>query len=204
MEAEDIYSIIDGFPKRLRPSVEKALEAIPRQSCHSVIGDGINYRIENQTISFPGRVYFADIPDCDLNPLNEEEKMILHCIYTRHCDGYVREKHLEALLRSDYEEWSIPYIVKVCDEYVVELLELTYSTLKDKDNQKIKQFCADNEEALHKNYDRMMSYWGEYYQSGNYKTYVGYKLFTEIFGITNGWNKYSRSRNPRHHSPKQF
>ncbi|MFC0562328.1 hypothetical protein [Halalkalibacter alkalisediminis] len=76
--------------------------------------------------------------------------MIMHCIYSRSCDGFVRQKHLKSLLLMDYEDWAIPYIVKVCDEYIVEILEMTYDILKEQDTERIKRFCLENMERFAK------------------------------------------------------
>ena len=118
--------------------------------------------------------------------------MILHCIYSRSCDGFVRQKHLNSLLLMDYEDWAIPYIVKICDEYVVEILEMTYDILKDQDTERIKRFCLENIVSFCKSYSRMISYWNEFYRYryNNFQQYIGRKLFRECFG-------YSRSMERR-------
>jgi hypothetical protein len=99
----------------------------------------------------------------------------------------VREKHIAALLAEKAEnlpDWAIPYIIKVCDEYVVEILQVVYDNLKDRNTDKFKNFCAENEVAFCKSYNRMISYWNEFYRKDccRYKDYVGRKLFIECFG----------------------
>ena len=180
--------IINGFPKNIKSDVETILKIIPKETYNNVnirtYDDNICYNLNGENIVFPYRLYLIDISDDILNNLSEQEKNIVHCLYTRSCDGYVREKHLKSLLNSNYDEWVIPYIVKICDEYVIELLELTYLILKDRDNQKIKQFCIENVEIFCKNYNRMISYWNEFYRVDCYKfkDYIGRKLFRDIFG----------------------
>jgi hypothetical protein len=119
-----------------------------------------------------------------INKLNDTEKLILHCIYSRSCDGYARQKHIKALLSADFLNWTIPYIVKVCDEYVIEILQMVYDNLKDKNTEVFKDFCYDDRKSFCRSYSRMHSYWNEYYRSDYYKfeEYIGYKLFVECFG----------------------
>jgi hypothetical protein len=138
-------------------------------------------------ISFPYRLYHLDHSDEYIEQLSEHQRMILHCVYSRSFDGHVREQHLHSLLQSDYEDWAIPYIVKICDEYVLEILEMTYELLKVQNTDRIKEFCRENSMVFCRSYDRMTSYWNEYhrYKYKNFQHYVGRKLFRECFGYSN-------------------
>ena len=146
----------------------------------------VEYTQSGQLIKFAYRNYYMDIADSYIDTLTEQQKMILHCIYSRNCDGYVRQKHMKSLLSMDYEEWAIPYIVKICDEYVVEIVEMTYDILKDQDTALFRSFCIENKKELCKSYSRMTSYWNEYYRQrySDFQQYVGTKLFEECFGYS--------------------
>ena len=188
-------SLVNGFPKHIRNDVEKVVNIIPIETCNNVkIGiseNNINYILYGEKIIFPYRIYYNEISESIFENLNEVQKNILHCIYTRSCDGYVREKHLGSLLNSDCFNWVIPYIVKICDEYVVEILELTYSELKERNTDEIKKFCIENKAIFCKSYNRMISYWNEFYRHRcyYYKNYIGRKLFRECFGYTRSMEK---------------
>jgi len=93
-------------------------------------------------------------------------------------------------LSVDFPDWSIPYIVKVCDEYVIEILQLVYEELKGKDTEAIKYFCKNNRQAFCKSYNRMISYWNEFYRNDcyRYENYIGSKLFIECFGAKRTMN----------------
>jgi len=86
----------------------------------------------------------------------------------------------------DYSDWAIPYIVKVCDEYVAEILEMAYRILKEQDTERIKIFCLENVQSFCKSYARMTSYWNEFYRYRyrNFHQYIGRKLFRECFGYS--------------------
>jgi len=178
----------NGFPHIDDEIVSRAIATIPLETYRNVNGrvsdNNISYLLEQTQVSFPYRLYSLDVEDSVLEKLEHIEKTILHCIYTRSCDGYVREKHIKALLIEDFPEWAIPYIVKVCDEYVVEILQTVYDNLKGKNTEKIKKFCSDNRETFCKSYNRMISYWNEFYRDRCYKfeDYIGRKLFIECFG----------------------
>lgn len=179
-----------GFPIALCEDVSKVEKIIPTETYNNVsIGvseDKIEYLLNGKTIEFPYRIYFLDVSDETLNTLTFHQQMVLHCIYSRSCDGFVRERHLRALLLMDYEEWAIPYTVKVCDEYVVEILEMTYSILKEQNTECFKKFCFENNKLFCKSYARMTSYWNEFYRDkySQFCKYIGKKLFKECFGYS--------------------
>ena len=143
----------DGFPNNLMDDVTRVVELIP--SC-STSEDNIQYYQDGVEIKFPYRIYHINVNDKVINKLSVQEKMILHCIYSRSCDGLVRQKHLQSLLHMNYANWAIPYIVKSCDEYIIEILEMTYDILKEQDTERIKGFCLENAQSFCKSYARMI------------------------------------------------
>ncbi|MDD7793477.1 hypothetical protein [Clostridium sp. 'White wine YQ'] len=185
----------EGFPDDLRDDVLLVVKLIPFKTFSDISivtsADYIQYFQEGRLIKFPHRIYFIDLDSECMDKLTLQQQMILHCIYTRSCDGYVRQKHLRALLEKEYEEWTIPYIVKLCDEYVVQIIEMTYDILKLQNTEKIKKFCWENRQAFSSSYDRMTSYWNEYYryEYNYFSDYIGRKLFIECFGYSKSVKK---------------
>lgn len=139
---------------------------------------------DNEKVQVPYRLLIDEVPE--IKSLSLVQKMILHCIYSRSTNGYVREKHIQAILQEDLPNWAMPFILKISDEYVVEILELTYNSLKEKDNSKIQEFCQINKSYLKYAYARMISYWNCYYRKEhkNLNKYIGKKLFDECFGYS--------------------
>lgn len=180
----------NGFPNNLIDDVTKVVRLISNKVYNnvniSISEDEIQYFQNDYVIRFPSRIYYYDVINEDLDKLTLQQKMILHCIYSRSCNGFVRQKHLYSLLIMDYYDWAIPYIIKACDEYVIEILEMTYNILKEQDTEQIKRFCLENQKSMDKSYDRMISYWNEYYRDGckDLKKYIGSKLFKECFGYS--------------------
>jgi hypothetical protein len=180
----------DGFPKNLRDDVSKVVRLIHQETYNNVnIGTSeqtVQYYLDGAVIKFTYRIYYLDVPEQALDELSLQQEMILHCIYSRSCDGFVRQKHLKLLLLMDYDDWTIPYIVKLCDEYIIEILEMTYDILKERDTERIKRFCLENVESFCKSYARMIIYWNEFYRDRcyNFYEYIGRKLFRECFGYS--------------------
>jgi len=186
----------NGFPYISDEIVNRVVALVPPQTygyiSTPVTADHyIDYFLGQTQMSFPYRLYSFEVEDTVFSKLDFTEKMILHCIYTRSCDGYIRERHVKALLAEDFPEWTIPYIFKVCDEYIIEILQIVYDNLKDGNTDKFKSFCANNQASFCKSYHRMISYWNVYYRTWDaffrndyyrFEDYVGRKLFIECFG----------------------
>ncbi len=179
----------DGFPKDLYKDVQLIENHI--LNCPSKVSIGVTeekryFSVHDHNIIFPYRMYYLEIPATTFKEFNYQQKMILHCIYSRNDDGFIRQKYIESLLSMDFADWAIPYIVKINDEYVVEILEMTYTILKTHDTRRLKQICSENIPQMQKSYARMTSYWNEYHRKHypNFRDYVGNKLFMECFGLT--------------------
>jgi hypothetical protein len=184
-------SFFDGFPSELKNDVLRVIKVIHlKKYGHTDVSEyTMQYTLNGQQIAFPYRVYFDDVADIAYISLSPQQKMILHCIYSRNNDGFVRQKHLQLLLQLNYQDWTIPYIVKVCDEYVVEIIEMIYFMLKEQDTMRFKQFCMENAELTHKSYTRMISYWNAFYRDRCYRfhEYIGRKLFRDCFGYSRSY-----------------
>ena len=159
----------EGFPKELRDHVQLVATAISKKTYNNVKIDQSEQTCNrilttSEKITFPYRIYYADNYDdfaCKFSPL---QKMIYNCIFSRSCNGFVREKHIASILSVPFPTWAIPYIIKICEEYVVEILETVYQYLNGMDTEDIKLSCRINAKPFLCGHDRMISYWNEYYR----------------------------------------
>jgi len=185
----------NAFPGDLAEDLMKVTEMLPQNTFYNVpfatSDNRLEYVIENHVVTIPYRMYLSDISDAEYENLNQTQQQILCCIYTRSCNGYIREKYLRKLLDTPFEQWAIPFIVKLCDEYVLELLEIIYDKLKGRDNADIQNFCLKNKGTIRKNYSRMISYWNEYYRryEADFEQYIGRKLFRECLGYDSSFER---------------
>lgn len=145
----------------------------------------VKYSMDGDTYVFPYRVYNEEIQSSSIKQWNDNKQAIFHCIFSRNSNGFVRQKHIQCLLGMDIPDLSIPYVLKVCDEYIIEILKIVYDYFKLHDSRKIERISIQNKYLMDKSYSRMVSYWNEYYrkQFPNFKNYIGYKLFTECLGF---------------------
>ncbi len=185
----------NAFPSNLSMDVNSLINIMPHQTFCNVSfvksEDSIVYALEAYEVEIPYRMYLQDIADTAYAMLSPIQKQILCCIYTRSCDGYVREKYVRKLLDMPFEQWCIPFIVKLCDEYILEILEVIYEKLKERDNADIQEFCLRNKAAVRKGYARMISYWNVYHRGRKQtrKEYIGSMLFEECLGYNKTFEK---------------
>lgn len=139
--------------------------------------------LSGERIKIPYRVYLREDPKVT-EGLTPTQKAIYYCIYSRSNDGYVREKCIKALLETDTPQWALPYVIKVCDEYVVEILQTVYAVLKKQNCEKYRSICMLNLDNIRYGHSRMISYWNEYYRGDcyRYQNYIGKKLYRDCFG----------------------
>ena len=178
-----------GFPTGLRDEYERVMSKLGSMT----VRDGLaccseakrptndKYKLSDGSfIAFPYRLYLRD-ELLNFDGLSFNERLIYDCMFTRSCDGYIRENHLKNILFTDYPEWCMPYILELSSEYVMEITAFIYDSLKERDSEQFQLFCQNNPLQLKRAYQRMTSYWNEFYRADYYhfKDYVGYKLFRE-------------------------
>ncbi|MEU6055835.1 hypothetical protein ABZ829_36070 [Streptomyces xanthochromogenes] len=63
--------------------------------------------VEGQQVLIPGRLYNDEPPTDAVASLSSRQQQLLHCLYSRHCDGVVRQRHLEKVVGST-DPWVVP------------------------------------------------------------------------------------------------
>lgn len=116
------------------------------------------------------RVYNAEPPEEAVAALGRIPRCVLACIYTRHHDGYVRQRHLQQIVDLDHRR-VIRFVVQLIGEYVVEIALASRAALGDLDVQGSDQrarygrFIADNPAFLELTGQRLISCWDCYYRT---------------------------------------
>lgn len=183
----------NSFPIEYKSDVEYVCSLIPSYPREELRTEEASSWLlsSGEKISVPYRIYFEDCMEEGEARFTPIQKIIYHCLFSRSNNGFIRQKHIEALLKAELPDWAIPYILKICDEYVVEILETVYQSLKDRDTTKFKEICKINFQRLRYGHSRMISYWNVYYREicPNYRKYVGRALYKECFGYTRAMEK---------------
>jgi len=176
----------EAFPSYLYFDVAEVIDKIKlTKTYHNHLPlSYLSFRVINdgQVYLIPERIYNKEINNYDT--LTKLQKNILSCIYTRSSDGFVREKHIKNLIENDkIEEWMYPFLYKICDEYIISILQIFYANRYHICTNQFIKFIKENPSFVQVGYDRMTSYWDCYHRHKYPKLtdYVGYKIYHDCF-----------------------
>ncbi len=134
--------------------------------------------VQGQQVCIPGRLYNDEPPTEVEASLSQRQRQLLHCLYSRHCDGRVRQRHIAKIVGSA-DPWVIPFVVQLVGEYVVEILVAICDDIRDlvapgaSGHLAYGQFIMDNPAFFARIQRQVVSYWSCYYRSA-YPTFRGY------------------------------
>jgi hypothetical protein len=164
----------------VRAAAADVAAAVPRASLlphgHFVVD------VTGERLTIPTRIY-NDEPDGQQNDWTPTHRLVAHCLYTRHHDGRVRERHALRIVR-DLTPWVLPFVVQLVGEYVVEIVAALEERLPEIGTPSSLQeraygaFLAANPELLRLTRARVISYWDCYYRRDfpALADYPGYRL----------------------------
>jgi hypothetical protein len=118
--AEGNSALAEAFPSWLADEVQGALAAMPKTRYPAVSRFEVD--VSGGTVAIPYRIHHDEPPAGAERSLTATRRLILHCLYTRHGDGRIRQRHLEPVLGSG-EPWAVPFVMQLIGEYVLEILE---------------------------------------------------------------------------------
>ncbi len=185
-ESKDKYDLVTAFPPYLQKDVHETL-GILRES-HLGYSDCEEFRVSGDILSIPYRIYYDEPDQTQLSLLTCELQVILHSLYTRHQNGYVREGHVTTLIgyANDYI-WITPYLMLPIGEYVKEILEVIYDNRSSLNSDFIRAFFRENPRLYRTIQSRVASYWDCYYREKypEKRYYVGLQLLDFLTSFLN-------------------
>ena len=169
--------ITKAFPKFLENEILTLLEKVSLTGDFRPVGNFI-VKINGEFLDIPYRIYF-ELPN--KNQLTEKELLILCCFFTRHHNGFTRQKCLEQIISSD-EYWVTPFIIQLLGEYVIEMLFVIKNNLDEKLLRNMVRFSEENPIFFETTKHRIISYWNCYYRTRFpiKESYVGFEIVNAI------------------------
>ena len=169
-------SLTSAFPVRLLTEVSRLAPLIDPPTSQAT-SEPFHVFCDGESLQIPQRIYRPVISDRQFASLNPVEQAIASCWFTRHHDGYVRERFLRALPVYD-TPWVIAYVVVLCGEYVVELLQYIWEHRGLFEPSILGRWLRDNNDFYARTRDRIVSYWYCYQRSScaRFDAYVGSAL----------------------------
>ena len=170
-------NIINAFPKILENEILILLEKINLKADFKPTGS-FPVKVNEESLEIPYRIYFEEP---NITQLTANESLILNCLFTRHHNGFVRQKRLKHIL-SHNEFWIVPFVVQLLGEYVIEILLMIEKQLTDSLLNNLVCFIKENPKFYETTKRRIVSYWDCYYRSQFpvKEHYVGFRILDKI------------------------
>ncbi len=139
--------------------------------------------IAGERIEIPARLYGTDLEGA--KTIGAKAKLVRACLLSRHHDGFVREAQIARLLESP-TEWSLPYLVQLTAEYVVEIHDKIRLGVEAIPRPLIDAFAKENPKFVEKTKQRVISYWYCYHRNDVDVTDLA---ASQILGAFGWWRK---------------
>ena len=154
-----------AFPVALRPEVTAVAAII--EDARLAPAAPFTVWVGQEQVSIPYRIYNPEPSVDSLRGLSPVQQTVLHCLYTRHHDGHVRQRHLTTIIEQA-EIWVTPFVVRLLGEYVVQIILTIQHGLGDVDvagtplRGVYGRFAVSNRQFLDVTFQCAASYWDCY------------------------------------------
>lgn len=156
-----------AFPRALHADVTAVLAVMPAASLSPA--GSFDVSVASERVRIPYRLYADEAAAEAQRTLAPLQQTVLSCLYTRHHDGHVRQRHVERIV-SQTEDWIIPFVVHLIGEYVLEIVLRIKDELADirlpgtATHTVYGRFAAANPDFITLTNDRAASYWNCYHR----------------------------------------
>lgn len=117
--------------------------------------------IDGRNVYIPERLHFHSTEK--ILGEHSHASLAARCLLTRSTDGYLRQRALKSILRSQ-EIWIIPFIILLLGDYVVEIVNEILPALPEFDRFTYANFVRQNRPAMRVLRAKATSYWSTYYR----------------------------------------
>jgi hypothetical protein len=128
-------------------------------------------------LAIPARVYF-DAPSVEAA---DSTALLTACLFTRHHDGFVRERNVVPLLSST-AAWTAPYVFALLGEYVVDIIARIERDATSAVRDAMVEVALGNPTFAAQTRSRVVSYWDCYYRQvfNRFSDYPGFRLLDSL------------------------
>lgn len=168
--------IQQAFPSRLAHELSQMEARLTSPALHRP-SDPFQVKADGEQLSIPYRIYTEPFPDSEIGRLPVHFIALAAAWFSRHNDGRVRERSLRAI--NSYEpEWILSYVVPLCGEYVLPILDLVWDRRDRFSSSTLASWLCQNSVFYATIRRRVVSYWNCYYrpETPDFSRYVGKRL----------------------------
>lgn len=148
-----------AFPAALAGTLAQLLPALGSGRAHPPFAVYQN----GEAVLIPTRTYYDREQLLTCTRLPGDVGVLALCLGTRHHDGHVREACSRQLLLQE-RAWTVPFVVHLCGEYVLEIIEAIGAALPAWNAQALARYLRENRAYVDTLERRAVSYWNCYYR----------------------------------------
>jgi len=178
---DDAARLRGAFPRYLVADVDAALAVIPLAQHRPSVDDIGPVVVDGEAVHIPARIYSAEPEPTAVASLSELSQAVLSCLFTRHHDGFVRQRQVRRLLSVE-GPWIPPYVLQLIGEYVVETVEVLLQDVERLRHQRYSAFAVANDGFIRCIRQRVISYWDCYYRARypRFRDYPGLQVMNAL------------------------
>lgn len=168
-----------GFPTELATTVHSAALTMDAD-----IRYGVRFRTNPDNVSVSHGDPIRVLSRHGFKPrTSHNQTSIQAAIASQHYDGFVRQRSISPLLEIG-EPWTMPYILELASDYVIEILTELDKRLADVNHDALHNYITQNPHHLTVTTARINSYWNEYYRQSTKaaatSNYPGFRILTQL------------------------
>lgn len=173
-----------AFPSSVRNAVDLVVDDLAPFADVRYEVSSFDLVVGGQKVSIPRRIHFRSTLILSRS-LPEQAVRIADCLLSRSTDGFSRQSALQRIVGLN-EVWSVPYVVTLLGEYVVEVIEEIQHSLPDINLALVREFLSENPQFHSLLNARSVSYWNCYYRSRfpDYATYPAAVVLRAVETLT--------------------
>lgn len=176
--------LAQAFPARQRKAALEAASLAGRWLDPRYTSDQFTVRVDSETVLIPQRLLLENFRPQPGE--SAEVRWAGWCLLSRSTSGYERQVALREVVRAN-RSWTIPFVIRLIGEYVIEILDDIEAALPDIDPALVRQFFIENPDFIALTRARVMSYWNEYYRWRFQRAdYVGFRLIAALETMAEG------------------
>lgn len=149
----------DAFPAALADTLAQLLPVLGSGRAHPPFA----VRQNGEALLIPTRTYYDRERLLACTRLPGDAGVLALCLGTRHHDGHLREACVKQLLLQE-RAWTVPFVVHLCGEYVLEIVERIGAALPAWNTDALARYLRENPAYLATLERRAVSYWNCHYR----------------------------------------
>jgi hypothetical protein len=165
-----------AFPSSIAIANGELIDDLRATALLTICGDPDLVALGEEVLMMPPRLYYSPIAIDAAISLSGDSAVVAACLGSRHGDGYIRQRSIEALV-ADPRAWSIPYIVDALGEYLLEILQVMGGRVPGNLEKEYAEYLVANEDRFLRLCRKCVSYWNEFDRFRNRSLFPDWNLY---------------------------